>query len=137
MLLLTREKNVSHHLYRHIQILIRYTQHLTEFRFLEFVLVLQITVETVNDPKAGVIFDPRSLIQTLADLLSKSTSRTIAGSKWEPDGISSTPARKNKPGSKILFISTLWGITFYQINLDYPFVGFYRIIMPPLIITRI
>ena len=32
---------------------------------------LQVTVESVHDPKVGVIFDPRSLIQALTSLISE------------------------------------------------------------------
>jgi len=33
--------------------------------------VLQVTVESVHDPKVGAIFDPRSLIQALTSLISE------------------------------------------------------------------
>ena len=32
---------------------------------------LQVTVESVHDPKVGAIFDPRSLIQALTSLISE------------------------------------------------------------------
>ncbi|XAR59239.1 hypothetical protein NMG60_11014965 [Bertholletia excelsa] len=38
-----------------------------------------IFVDSVHDPKVGVIFDPKSLIQALSDLLSESTSRSAIG----------------------------------------------------------
>lgn len=34
------------------------------------ICILQITVDSIHDPKVGVIFHPESLIQALGDLLS-------------------------------------------------------------------
>ncbi|KAF8413767.1 hypothetical protein HHK36_001760 [Tetracentron sinense] len=38
-----------------------------------------ITVDSMHDPKVGIIFDPKSLIQALADLISEYTSTHITG----------------------------------------------------------
>lgn len=45
-------------------------------------MFLQIVVDSIRDPKVGVIFDPKSLIQAIADLVSKymSTNATRAQS---------------------------------------------------------
>lgn len=34
------------------------------------ICILQITVDSIHDPKVGVIFHPESLIQALGDMLS-------------------------------------------------------------------
>jgi hypothetical protein len=43
--------------------------------------ILQVTVESVHDPKVGIIFDPRSLIQALTSLISEEMTTHLS----EPD----------------------------------------------------
>jgi len=48
-----------------------YYSFLLKHLFLYGQSILQVTVESVHDPKVGAIFDPRSLIQALTSLISE------------------------------------------------------------------
>lgn len=39
--------------------------------FISHLLFLQIVVGSIRDPKVGVIYDPKSLIQAVADLIDR------------------------------------------------------------------
>lgn len=48
--------------------------------------VLQIFVDSIHDPKVGVIFDPKSLIQALADVVGKHLSANVTELDHSNDG---------------------------------------------------
>ena len=41
------------------------------------VIFLQIAVDSVHDPKVGVVFDPKSLIQALVDLIGRHMTTNV------------------------------------------------------------
>ncbi|KAK3206939.1 hypothetical protein Dsin_020985 [Dipteronia sinensis] len=41
--------------------------------------ILQVTVDSIHDPKVGIIFDPQSLIQAIADLVGRYMSTNVTG----------------------------------------------------------
>lgn len=45
--------------------------------FITKCFLLQITVHSICDPKVGIIFDPKSLIQAIADLLGRHMKTTV------------------------------------------------------------
>lgn len=44
--------------------------------------LLQIVVDSIRDSKVGVVFDPKSLIETLAKLIARYTRSHISGRVW-------------------------------------------------------
>lgn len=42
-----------------------------------YLFILQINVDSIHDPKVGVIFDPKSLIQSLADVVATHMSTNV------------------------------------------------------------
>ena len=48
--------------------------------------LLQIFVDSIHDPKVGVIFDPKSLIQALADVVGKHMSTNVTELDHSNDG---------------------------------------------------
>lgn len=42
-----------------------------------YLFILQINVDSIHDPKVGVTFDPKSLIQSLADVVATHMSTNV------------------------------------------------------------
>ena len=47
-----------------------------------YLFILQINVDSIQDPKVGVTFDPKSLIQSLADVVATHMSTNVKELNW-------------------------------------------------------